>query len=148
MKTIIKDFLKAAQLADTNISESQIYIQDLGCPHEPQVLPEGTMAIYIFQLNGRFLKIGKAGPNSGPRFRSHPYNPNSSQSNLAKSILNDPNMKHYNLNTENIKDWIRNNIARVDIILDESLGIFVLNFLEAFLHCKLKPKYEGFDSQR
>jgi len=62
--------------------------------------------------------------------------------------LNDPDMQHYNLNKENIKDWIKNNVVRIDIILDESLGIFVLNFLEAFMHCKLKPKYEGFDSQR
>jgi len=147
-KNIIKDFLKAAQLADTKIPESQIDVQDLGCPHKPQGLPKGKMAIYTFQFNELFLKIGKAGPNSDARFRSQPYNPDSSQSNLAKSILNDPDMEHYNLNAENIKDWIKNNIARIDIILDESLGIFVLNFLEAFLHCKLKPKYEGFDSQK
>ena len=148
MKNIIRDFVRAAQLADTQISESQIYVQDLGCPHGPKGLPKGKMAIYVFQFKGHFLKIGKAGPNSDARFRSQPYNPNSSQSNLAKSILNDPEMNHYNLDTENIKNWIKNNIARVDIILDESLGIFVLNFLEAFLHCKLKPKYEGFGSQR
>ncbi|MGQ9570958.1 MAG: hypothetical protein ACUVUQ_08990 [Thermodesulfovibrionales bacterium] len=148
MKNTIKDFLKAAQLADTKISESQISIQVLGCPHKPQGLPKGKMAIYAFKFNERFLKIGKAGPNSDARFRSQPYNPKSSQSNLAKSILNDTDMQDYKLNEKNIKDWIKNHVERIDIILDESLGIFVLNFLEAFLHCKLKPKYEGFDSQR
>jgi len=41
-----------------------------------------------------------------------------------------------------------NNVSRIDILLDKSEGIFVLNFLESFLHCKLHPKYEGFDSQK
>ena len=50
MKIIIDDFLNAAKLADTEISNSDIYIQDLGCPHNPTGLPNGKMAIYTFQI--------------------------------------------------------------------------------------------------
>jgi len=36
----------------------------------------------------------------------------------------------------------------VNFILDASLGVHVLNLLEAFLQCRLRPEFEGFASQR
>ena len=106
------------------------------------------MAIYTFQRDNRFFKIGKAGRKSDARFRSQHYNPHRANSNLAKSLLDDPEMAPFNLNENNVEQWIRNNIRRIDILIDQDAGIFVLNFLEAFLHCKFKPKYEGFEKQR
>ena len=106
------------------------------------------MAIYTFQKDGEYLKIGKAGPNSDARFRSQHYSPNRAKSNLAKSLLDDPDMAPNNLGESIIAEWIKNNIRRIDILIDSDTNIFVLNFLEAFLHCKFKPKYEGFENQR
>ncbi len=96
----IKKFIETAKYADVIISEDQLRIIDRGCPHLPYGLINGMMGIYIFELNGVCLKIGKAGEKSDARFRSQHYSPKSSQSNLAKSVLNDSDMKNYGLNEE------------------------------------------------
>jgi hypothetical protein len=67
---------------------------------------------------------------------------------LSKSILNDPEMDKLKLSLNTVGDWIKENTRRVDVLLDESLGVFALNFIEAFLQLKYKPKYEGFENQR
>jgi len=144
----IKKFMEIAKNADVIISENQLEIIDRGCPHSPFGLISGKMGIYIFEFKGVCLKIGKAGEKSNARFRSQHYLPKSSQSNLSKSILNDSNMKNYELNEHKIGDWIKNNTRRIDIFIDSELGIPVLNLLEAYLQCKFRPKYEGFESQK
>lgn len=85
MNDAIGEFLKALQLVGTKLEENQIVVDDLGCPHVPKGLPRGKMAIYTFRRGDRYLKIGKAGPNSDARFRSQHYNPHRANSNLAKS---------------------------------------------------------------
>jgi len=136
-----------AALAGIKIKGGQITIQKLN-PHKPKSLPKGKMGIYIFHHEKDCLKIGKAGANSGPRFKSHHYAIGRSPSNLAKSLLDDINMQRFGLTKEIIGEWIRNNTERTDILVDEALGIFTLNLLEAFLHCRLNPRYEGFKSQK
>lgn len=72
------------------------------------------MAVYSFIYQDRFLKIGKAGSNSNERFNSQHYDPKNSQSNLAKSLLNDPKLVELNLDATNIKEWIKTNTRRID----------------------------------
>ena len=129
------------------IDPTKYEIIDRGVPHRPPTLPPGKMGIYTFLYKGRFLKIGKAGASSGPRFSSHHYNPNSSQSTLAASLLDDAKMVN-KVNKANVKDWIMNNCQRIDVIIDEKLGVFALALIEAALHYCYEPKYEGFPSQR
>ncbi|GEM_PF-5297747 len=45
-------------------------------------------------------------------------------------------------------NWIKKNCRRIDILLDADLGIFTLELIEATLHYKYEPKYEGFLAQR
>jgi hypothetical protein len=137
-----------ANLVGVQLGENQLQFFDRGCPHHPTGLPQGKMGIYIFEYNKDFLKIGKVGHRSGPRFLSQHYNPRSSRSNLAKSILNDNEMARLNLNEMTVGPWIRQNIHRYDVLLDASLGVFVLNLFEAFLQCRFHPKYEGYEEQR
>lgn len=112
-------------------------------PHNPCSLPSGKMAVYMFRYNDQFLKIGKVGPKSNARFQNQHYSPNSAQSNLAKSIITDSNMKTIVGNTP-IDYWIKNNCDRIDIIIDEkSVLEFTLELIEAILHYKYRPKYEG-----
>lgn len=144
----INQFIHALALAGIQLDKTKITIDDLGCPHKPNGLPKGKMAVYLFEKGNDFLKIGKAGPNSDARFRSQHYSPYRAQSNLASSLLNDPDAATNSLDESNIDDWIKTNVRRIDILLDADVGIFILNFLEAFLHCALNPKYEGFGSQR
>lgn len=148
MEDIVGILFAIARLADLKIKENQIEVLDRGCPHSPSGLPQRKMGIYLFKYGNKYLKIGKAGPNSDARFRSQHYKPNSAQSNLAKSILNDPDMSKFNLNNENVGNWIKQNVRRIDILIDSSLPIFVLDLFESFLRCKFEPKYEGFQSQR
>ena len=112
-------------------------------PHNPCSLPSGKMAVYMFRYNDQFLKIGKVGPKNNARFQNQHYNPNSAQSNLAKSIINDANMISV-IRETSIGKWIKNNCDRIDIIIDEkSVPEFTLELIDAILHYKYKPKYEG-----
>ena len=137
-----KSLISVAELAGSNIA-GKVEVSDSGCPHGRPKLPEGKKAIYLFSYNKTFLKIGIAGVNSGSRFENQHYNSDSSNSNLAKSILNDGDMQKYELNKENVGDWILNNVHRANILIDGEVDDLTVKLLESFLHCKLKPKYEG-----
>jgi hypothetical protein len=50
------------------------------------------------------------------------------------------------LNT--IGDWLKRKTHRINLLLDEALGPFVLNFVEAFLQVCFRPEYEGYKNQR
>lgn len=123
-------------------------IIDRGMPHKPGALKRGKTGVYTFLYQDEFLKIGKAGPNSYARFSSQHYHPDSAMSNLAKSILEDERMQGLGITRDNVGDWIKRNTRRIDIILDESLGIFALELIEAALHFRYEPRYEGFKNQR
>lgn len=122
-------------------------IIDRGIPHQPEGLPKTKMGVYMFEHNGTFLKIGKAGPRSMARFLSQHYSASSAQSTLAKSILKDDDFKSLSITSEDIGDWIKTNCRRIDILIDENAGIFALNLIEALLHYIYIPKYEGTESQ-
>ncbi|MEV6689536.1 hypothetical protein AB0N28_30125, partial [Streptomyces sp. NPDC051130] len=66
----------------------------------------------------------------------------------AASILLDKRMQEKGITENNVGDWIKSNCRRVDIILDSDLGIFTLELIEAALHYKYEPIYEGFAAQR
>jgi len=116
----------------------------LEAPHKPPTLPKGKMAVYIFTYKECFLKIGKAGPNSNARYSSQHYNMDSSRSNLAKSLVNDlPNEKWEGLTSDNVSSWIKDKTTRYNILMEESPKLLLLNLLEAFLHYRLEPEFEG-----
>lgn len=139
---------RVSEVLGKPISKGKYQIIDRGMPHQPKSLPKGKMGIYIFCWKGKFMKIGKAGAKSNARFRSQHYNPNSAKSTLAASILLDETMHDRGINQNNVGDWIKNNCRRVDILLDSDLGIFALELIEAALHYKYEPVYEGFATQR
>ena len=142
---IIKDI---TSVLGKPIENKKFRIIDRGIPHKPESLPPGTMGIYAFSYNGEALKIGKAGSNSNARFLSQHYNPKSAQSTLAASILMDERMQNLEIDEDNIKQWIKNNCRRVDVLFDSDLSIFTLELIEAALHYTYEPRYEGFSSQR
>lgn len=130
------------------ISKESFEIIDRGVPHKPSPLPNEKMGIYMFLYEDRFLKIGKAGPKSNARFYSQHYNPKSARSTLAAFILSDKIPDKVNITESNIGDWIKKNCYRIDILFDADLGMFALELIEAALHYKYEPMYEGFTSQR
>lgn len=149
-KKLVDDFRQVAALAGVNIEQRDITVEELPAPHTPpSQLPMGKMAVYVFNWKGTCLKVGKVGAKSQARYVSQHYNPNSSKANLAKSILSDQELsKTAGLSEENIGYWIKRNTDRVNFLLSESQGMPVLTLLEAFLQCRLLPRFEGFGSQR
>lgn len=143
-----EQLLQIIRSTGTEINDNQIIILDRGIPHKTSTLPIGKMAIYSFIYQDDFLKIGKAGAKSNARFNSQHYNPKNSQSNLAKSLLSDPELINLKLEEKSVSEWIKNNIRRIDFLIDATLEVFVLNLIEAFLHLKYRPKYEGYKNQR
>ena len=113
-------------------------------------LPKGKCAVYTFICEGRFLKIGQAGPNSGPRYQYDHYLDLTEQrkdsSTLAKSVLHDPDFSA-SLSGTDVKDWLKTHTARIDILFvdpgDAHERKLLLNFVEGLLQFKFKPKYEG-----
>lgn len=148
----VKEFDELIQITFSSLGkplDKNLYnIVDRGLPHQPKSLQSGTMGVYAFYYDGYFLKIGKVGSKSNARFLSQHYNPYSSKSNLAKSILNDIRMENFGITQGNVGDWIRRNCGRIDIIISSKAGIFALDLIEAILHYKYSPLYEGYISQR
>ena len=147
---ILTDFLIVAELAAIEIQPGAIYIEILTMPHRPpSSLPKGKMAVYVFSDKECVLKVGKIGQKSKARYTSQHYNPHSSNSNLAKSILKDEDaVKKYGVDDGNVSDWIKKNTDRVNFLLDANVGMRALTLLEVFIQCRLLPVYEGFASQR
>lgn len=145
---IKEQIIEAASSLGVNICSDNIRVVDRGMPHKPTSLPKDEMGIYMFEYESAFLKIGKVGAKSNARFLSQHYNPRSSMSNLAISILGDELMTPFHLTESNVGDWIKTNTRRIDILVDVELGMHVLNFIEAALLMKYNPRYEGFLSQR
>lgn len=139
------DFEKVAALARADVNSGGIAVEFLPKPHKPPSrLPAGQMAVYAFFLDGRALKVGKAGPNSGPRYISQHYNPNSARSNLARSILTVPErIGAAGVDTSGIGAWIKHHTDRVNLLVPVSFGIPMLSLLEAFLHVRWQPIFEG-----
>jgi hypothetical protein len=147
---LIHNFIKVADLSGVSLSADEITAEVLQAPHKPpKNLPIGKMGVYVFSLGEKCLKVGKVGPRSKARYTSQHYNPRSSNSNLSKSILKTKaDFGGAHLDENNIEDWVKENTDRVNFIFDESLGIPILSLFESYLQCHLKPKFEGFESQK
>lgn len=134
--------IDASKLTGFPIKDKDFYIEHQPLKHKPKALPDGKMAVYTFVYNGTFLKIGQANAKSKARYQSHPYNIDSANSTLANSILKDDSMSLL-VTEDNVKQWIKDNCERFDVIIDKKYGKNALNFIEGMLHYKYNPKYEG-----
>lgn len=141
----IADFETVARLAGDPVASTDLRTEFLTSPHQsPKSLPIGLMAVYGFWGDGCWLKIGKAGPNSNARYTSQHYNAGSANSNLAKSLASDTRMSAiaaFDRATPGM--WIRATTHRVNILMPATRHKELLSLLEAFLHLRLKPRYEG-----
>lgn len=147
---LVREFLQVAALAGAYLRESDIQVEVLGAPHQPPSrLPAGKMSVYVFAYGSIVLKVGIAGPNSSARYSSQHYNPNSAGSNLAASLLKSGGeIGASGLTPDAVGSWVRENTDRTNFLLDIECGVPILKLLEAFLQCKLKPRFEGFAGQR
>lgn len=173
-----KKDLKIYSATDEEINQEIVKIVQRYKAQENENIGNGKMGIYIFLYRNKkgeyeFLKIGKAFVNTNDRFKYQHYNPFSSASNLARSLIDDDEMEELRfikkqfykkdidkekrtLIRKQTKNWIHKNCERIDIIIktdivknnkenidENKLAYLVLSFFEAYLHMKFKPKYEG-----
>jgi hypothetical protein len=139
----LKDFAQVAALAHATVRLDQASFEILSKPHKAKSLPHGKMAIYSFFLNDKALKIGKVGPNSGPRFTYQHYT-GSALSTLSGSLLsNQTKLGVSGLDRKTVGDWIQKNTDRIDILIPANFGIPLLSLLESFLHVRWNPIFEG-----
>lgn len=146
--------LKSEFTTLTGVSCTASFLEK-GTSHQPTALSNNQKGVYVF-LNGNYcFKVGKAGSKSKARWNSHHYNlDETTPSTFPKSIKKDtgrfknffPAGKHQeidDLNPENIRAWIQNNISRMEFIISGNESDYALNLLEALLQFRLMPEYEG-----
>jgi hypothetical protein len=153
LKRLAADFRRVADIAGLPVDEAGLLLECLPAPHRrPAQLPIGKRAVYVFLLGSTCLKVGKAGAKSRARFTSQHYEPNSCRSNLAKSLLRDgallrqcmPDSRRAELASETtIGAWIESHATRWHLFLEEHQSPFLWSLLEAFVHCRLRPRFEG-----
>ncbi len=143
MHDAIEAFITVSELAGEPISKNELTVEYLPAPHKPTSLRKGKMAVYAFWWNNEWLKIGKAGPNSSPRYVSQHYT-GSAISTLSGSLSTDPRMARIEgFDQTNLKEWIKKSTCRVNILIPSEKPKVILSLLEAFLHARLNPRYEG-----
>ncbi len=134
----------ALRLAHADLKFADLDLETGPAPHtRPTRLPPGKAAIYAFYANDRWLKIGKAGPNTGPRYVYQHYKRGGANSTLASSLCNDPELEFKSFSNAEIGQWIIGNCGRINILMPREWGEAALGFLESFLILRLRPKYEG-----
>jgi len=150
VESLLTDFISVANLAGYSIGLPDVVYEVLPAPHHPGNLPMGKQAVYVFSLANKsqsILKVGKVGVNSNARFLSQHYNPNSSRSNLAKSLLENiealGSLGNVDINEANIGTWIKKYTDRENFYLASDQGLLLLSLLEVFMHCRLQPLFEG-----
>lgn len=138
-------FMDVSRLANIGVSAKDYEVEYLDAPHCPPArLPKGKMAVYMFFYQDQCLKVGKVGPNSNARYVSQHYHLNSSNSNLAKSLLNKSSELNLSgVNKINASKWIQQNTSRINILMDARLDYPALNLLEVYMQCRFKPLFEG-----
>lgn len=142
--TALDLFTTVAELAGDPILPGEILVEYQEAPHRPPSrLPAGRMAVYCFWGDDCWLKVGKAGRNSNARYTSRHYNPGSAQSTLAASLAKDPRMLRVTgFDSRAPGTWIRLSTHRANLLVPAERSPEFLSLLEAFLHLRLRPRYE------
>ncbi|GHT83447.1 hypothetical protein FACS1894137_04560 [Spirochaetia bacterium] len=114
--------------------------------------------VYLFSNDSAeiFYKIGKAGEKSDSRYDQHFKYKEKLQGNgsiLARSLIDSGKFKEtWGIEKENSREKIMEHTRRTFFYFqnynDPDDSFFALNLLEAFLHAKFKPIFEGPKSQR
>lgn len=145
LEETVHRLLLAIEAVGENLTAQIIRVECSGPPHrQPSSQPGGMPAVYAFFYEGRCLKCGQVGPNSAARYTSQHYNPKSSKSNLAATLLKRGHeIELPDIPEANVGEWIKSNTARANVLLPTTINKRTLNFAEAFFHILWKPVFEG-----
>jgi hypothetical protein len=152
---LVADFSNGAGELDLPGWPCELEPELLAAPHQPPRLRAGCGAVYAFALGqktasaagaGMVLKVGKVGPNSGPRFRYQHYSPSSAGSNVAKSLIGHaivwPWLGIERLDADNVKPWMKANLDRLHIFVPGDRPL-VRSVLELYVRARIGSVFEG-----
>ena len=151
------------KLSESELGKIKIEFFENGETHNPANFTniKGNCACYMFYYEEEksFLKIGKVTSTNSTRYKSYHYQIKPSISSLAKSLSESDKYGLKEKCEKTIGDWIKDNCTRINILIPEDIAIkwsgaeegtqpaayenFFLNLLEAGLHFKYKPVFEG-----
>ena len=142
-RAALADFIEVARLGGVELSPNELSAEFLPAPHRaPTRLPVGTMAVYAFWGDGGWLKVGKVGPNSNARYTSQHYSAGSALSTLAGS-LTASRPADAGFDPADCGAWIKSRTHRLNVLMPATRPRELLSLLEAFLHLRLRPRFEG-----
>ncbi len=154
---VVEEFADAATACTVQGSPCDVLTETLRAPHRQPQLRSGYGAVYAFALSteagactpagpGAVLKVGKVGPNSGPRFYSQHYSPNSAGSSLARSLLRYrvmwPWLGITSLDDSTVKRWMLTNLDRAHWYIAGDRAE-VISELEVFVRARVGSVFEG-----
>lgn len=146
----IIDLCSSAANAGFNVNPENLTLMQWNAglqTHIPLALPTNSAAVYIFKWNNFYLKVGKVNANSNARYQSQHYNPDSSPSNLARTLRGETEFHAMAAiiepNDNRWGDWIKTNTTRYNIIIPSNLGKNFVHFAEAFFILKCTPMFEN-----
>jgi hypothetical protein len=151
VRGVAADFILVASAAGHPLLPDELMVEFSAAPHaRPRNLPAGKMAVYVFGIEERCLKVGKAGPKTAQRYTYQHYHAGSAPSTLSASIL-----KHVDKGrapfwgaaeppwVKDVGSWIERHTWRANLLLPANRSLHLLNLLEAFVQCRLDPAFEG-----
>lgn len=118
-------------------------------------LTKKEQGVYVFYHDRTCFKVGKAGANSQARWNSHHYNLDvGTRSSMTKSIIKNLGLfksfygdtltnEIQHLDSSNIKQWIKQNVSRIEFNIDSQESKFTLALLESLVQFYFRPVYEG-----
>ena len=145
LEAALHDFKRCLSVASEGSPPELVYEPDIRWPpHRPPGALRGRGAVYSFfwPERGEFLKVGKAGSGTEQRYRYQHYGAKA-RSTLFKDLRG--NCRELGVPCEDgaLKDWMHQHLARADILLAPGYDDFALSLLEAFLHLRWRPRFEG-----
>lgn len=157
LDVLVREFSDAAARAVVPGWPCPVATERLPAPHQQPTLRANQSAVYVFALGpeagraapagpGAVLKVGKVGPNSGPRFYSQHYSPGSAGSSLAKSLIRYRVMWPWlgvdHLDVSNVKSWMLRSLERAHFYVP---GVHheVLAELEVYIRARVGSVFEG-----
>lgn len=121
---------------------SNVVVQFSANPHaRPKPLRDKQRVVYAFFQGTTWLRIGQT--SYSPRSTSQHYGTRRAGSTLAKDIWTNKEDFGFVGNEEDIDAWIFSNVGRADIVLPAHWPAPVASLLEAYLHYRLNPRFEG-----
>jgi len=141
----ITRLVELIQLCGQHMVAEDLIIQELNPGinnHIQGPLPRNRMAVYLFFHFDQALKVGKVNIGSNARYQYHHYSPNSNGSVLARNLLKSQTFIDL-IGEEDIGFWMKNNLARINILIPSHYGRKILHFIEAYFILKFNPLFEN-----